>query len=536
MVQPEPTPATTPPSAENSSGGGRGQKLILAAMIFAVGMTFIDQTIVSIAVPEIQKDLGLSPTGVQWIVNAYLLTLAAFFAFGGRISDILGHRKLVIVGVLVFTFGSVMNGLTPTGDAAEAWFIVFRAVQGFGAALMLPAALAIVVGSYALRERGKALAIFFAITGGLTAIGPIAGGYLSEWTWRAIFWVNVPIAIIALVLVMKAKIVEERHPAPMDYPGLVLIVGGMGLSVLGFQQASVWGWSSTKTWGCIGVGVALLVVFAFVEARTASPLIRVSIFTNRAFTVENLVLFFSMVAFIPVFFFASMYAQIGLGESVSDAGLYLLTFFAGFAVSSQFGGRMLDRSGAKAPVVLGCAVAAVGFALWGNSLTDLDFNNQWYWIVLTGAGMGLMLGPANTDAINRAPRVSYGEVSGVTQTVRNFGASLGMAVLGTILISQNTSNVEETLAKFGVPVAKADEIAHSITGSGGGGASKSFTSQAGAKSAEIFKAVQGDFGASVRIVFFVMAGAMALAAVVALVGLRHGRQEALVDDPSPAAA
>ncbi len=528
------TPTSNATNADTTAKTGRG--LVMAAMIFAVGMTFIDQTIVAIAVPEIQRDLGMSPTGVQWIVNAYLLTLAAFFAFGGRLSDIIGHRKLVVVGVVIFTFGSVMNGLTPTGDAAEAWFIVFRAVQGFGAALMLPAALAIVVGAYELRERGKALAIFFAITGGLTAVGPIAGGYLSEWTWRAIFWINVPVAIIALVLVARAKIVEERHPAPMDYPGLVLVVAGMGLSVLGFQQASQWGWDSVATWACIVGGVALLVVFGFVETRRADPLIRVKIFENRAFTVENIVLFLSMIAFIPVFFFASMYAQIALGESVSTAGLYLMTFFAGFAVAAQFGGRMLDSIGAKVPVTLGCVVAAVGFALWGNALTDLDFNSQWYFIVIAGAGMGLMLGPANTDAINRAPRVNYGEVSGVTQTVRNYGASLGMAVLGTILISRNVSNVEGTLAGFGVPASKADQIAHSLSGSGGGSASPEFAQQAGSKAAQIFHAVQGDFGQSSRVVFFVMAGAMAVAAVVALVGLRGGRQADLPDARPPAAS
>ncbi|MET0421357.1 MAG: MFS transporter, partial [Acidimicrobiia bacterium] len=480
--------------------------------------------------PEIQQDLGLSPTGVQWIVNAYLLTLAAFFAFGGRISDMFGHKRLVVIGVVVFTAGSIMNGLTPTGDVAEAWFIVFRAVQGFGAALMLPAALAIVVGAYELRERGKALAIFFAITGGLTAVGPIAGGYLSEWTWRAIFWINVPVAIIALILIAKAKIADERHPAPIDVPGLVLIVGGMGLSVLGLQQASQWGWDAVETWACIVGGLALLVVFAFVETRRANPLIRVAIFENRAFTVQNLVLFFSMIAFIPVFFFASMYAQIALGESVSDAGLYLMTFFAGFAVASQFGGRMLDKIGAKVPVVLGCIVGAVGFALWGNSLTDLDFNNQWYFIVIAGAGMGLMLGPSNTDAINRAPRVSYGEVSGVTQTVRNYGASLGMAVLGSILINQNVSNVEKTLAGFDVPTSKAEEIAHSLSGSGGGSPSAALTQQAGSKAEQIFTAVQHDFGQSSRVVFFLMAGAMAVAGLVALIGLRSGRQADLPDD------
>jgi len=180
--------------------------------------------------------------------------------------------------------------------------------------------------------------------------------------------------------------------------------------------------------------------------------------------------------------------------------------------------------------VLGCAIAAVGYALWGNSLTDLDLNDQWYFIVIAGAGMGLMLGPSNTDAINRAPRVSYGEVSGVTQTVRNYGACLGMAVLGTILISQNTHNVEQSLGALGLPVAKADEIAHGLTSSGGGAASSGLTQAAGSKAQQVFTAVQSDFAQSSRIVFFAMAGAMAVAAVVALVGLRRGRQDHEVEE------
>ncbi len=172
--------------------GGRSRTLILAAMIFAVSMTFIDQTIVSIAVPQIQLELGLTSTGVQWVVNAYLLSLAAFFAFGGRLADTLGHRKMVTLGVIVFAGASAMCGLTPTGSLAEAWIVTFRAVQGAGGAIMFPAALAIVVQTFALRERGRALALFFGIAGGLTAIGPVLGGYLTQWTWRAIFWVNIP--------------------------------------------------------------------------------------------------------------------------------------------------------------------------------------------------------------------------------------------------------------------------------------------------------------------------------------------------------
>ena len=154
----------------------RGSKLILAAMIFAVAMTFIDQTIVAIAVPELQQDLERSATGVQWVINGYLLSLSALFAFGGRLGDIFGHRSMVVVGVVVFAAASALCGATPRGDLAEAWIIVFRIVQGAGAALMFPAALAIVIASFPIRQRGQAMAVFFGITGGLTAIGPIAGG------------------------------------------------------------------------------------------------------------------------------------------------------------------------------------------------------------------------------------------------------------------------------------------------------------------------------------------------------------------------
>ena len=229
--------------ASTMSTGGRSKNLVLAAMIFAVSMTFIDQTIVSIAVPEIQKELGLSSTGVQWAVNAYLLSLAALFAFGGRLADTVGHKKMVVLGVIIFALASTMCGLTPKGSLAEAWIVTFRVIQGAGGAIMFPAALAIVVQTFALHERGKALAAFFGIAGGLTAVGPILGGYLTEWTWRAIFWVNVPVAIIALVLIAVARPTTSYQAARMDYRGLVLIAAGVGLSVFGFQQSTIWGWA-----------------------------------------------------------------------------------------------------------------------------------------------------------------------------------------------------------------------------------------------------------------------------------------------------
>jgi EmrB/QacA subfamily drug resistance transporter len=512
--------------------GGKNSKLILAAMIFAVSMTFIDQTIVAIAIPTIQEDLSLSATGVQWIINGYLLSLSALFAFGGRLADIAGHRKMVTIGVVVFATASALCGATPTGSLDEAWLIFFRVVQGAGAAIMFPAALAIVLNAFPLRERGRAMAIFFAVAGGLTSIGPIAGGYLTEWTWRAIFWINIPVAIVALVLTAKAKPDNEKHPAPLDYRGTLLITGGMGLAVLGLQQSSVWGWGGAATWLCIAAGLTLIGVFVTYELKVANPLLRIRIFQDRAFAVDNAVLFLLMIAFVPLFFFASMYAQISLGESASETGLYLLIFFAGFATASQWGGKMLDSVGARRPVVLGCALAAVGFYLWGDSLTELSVSDQWYYIVLSGVGMGLVLSPANTDALNRVPKSRYGEATGITQTVRNFGASLGLAVLGSILILQNKSNLEATATEHGVPKAAADEIANTI--SQGAASAESAPEHLPAGVQKVVDAIPHDFALASRTVFFGMAAAMAVAFLVSLKAMPGGKVEEQVEEPAGA--
>jgi EmrB/QacA subfamily drug resistance transporter len=507
------------------AAGGGSRNLVLAAMIFAVAMTFIDQTIVSIAAPEIQKQLGLSSTGVQWAINAYLLSLAALFAFGGRLADTVGHRKMVTLGVIVFAGASAMCGLTPKGSLAEAWIVTFRVVQGAGGAIMFPAALAIVVQTFPFNQRGKALAIFFGIAGGLTAIGPILGGYLTQWTWRAIFWVNLPVAAIALVLIVASRPKTMHKAARMDYRGLVLIASGVGLSVFGFQESSIWGWSNPATWACIIVGAALLVVFYRVEERTESPLMSVGIFRIRPFFVENLVLAITMLVFVPVFFFSSEYAQISLGETPSEAGLFLLYFFIGFVVAAQIGGRMLDRGGAKRPVVLGCTLGAIGFWLWAGKVTGLSLHSQQWYIILAGAGMGAMLGPASTDAVNRASRLSYGEATGITQTVRNYSASLGFAILGTVLVSQMRVRTTSSLVAKGLPSAAAHAQASKIAqqSQGGGGSAGTHV---------IPHFIRLDFAYATQSVLHIMAAIMAAAAVVAFVGLRAGVQESAETETS----
>jgi EmrB/QacA subfamily drug resistance transporter len=502
----------------SSDSGSRSRTLVLAAMIFAVSMTFIDQTIVSIAAPNIQTELGLSTTGVQWAVNAYLLSLAALFAFGGRLADTIGHRRMVTLGVVVFAGASALCGFTPTGGAAESWIVAFRVLQGAGGAIMFPAALAIVVQTFPLHERGRALALFFGIAGGLTAVGPTLGGVLTQWTWRAIFWVNLPVAAVALVLIAVSKPMTVHRRSRMDFRGLVLIAAGVALSIFGFQQSGRWGWADARTIACVAVGAAFLLVFGAVENRTSSPLIAIGIFRIRPFLVENLVLGIANLVFIPIFFFASEYAQIGLGKSASSASLVLLYFFLGFVAAAQVGGRMLDRIGAKRPVVVGCVLAAVGLWLWAGKIADLRLGSQIWYIVLTGAGMGFMLGPASTDAVNRASRLSYGEATGITQTVRNYAASLGLAILGSLSISRMHSRLVDSFVSLGDSHAVASARASSISQSQGGrGAIPHF--------------VRLDFAYATRSVLYAMAAIMASAAVVAFVGLKRGLQEELAADP-----
>ena len=375
----------------------------------------------------------------------------------------------MLVGIIGFAGASALCGFTPKGSYAEAWIIVFRAIQGLSAALMIPAALAVVVSAFPLRERGRALAIFFGVSGGLTAIGPIAGGFLTQWTWRAIFWINIPVAVLAVVLTLMAGITSAPRRERIDWRGAALVAAGMALSVYGFEQASAWGWGDLKTWACITGGLLVLVVFVFVELRTPVPLIKIRIFTDRAFSVDNAVLFFSMVAFVPVFFFASVYSQVSLGYDANNAGLYLLLFFGGFAPAAQVGGRILDQRGAKPSIVVGSALGAVGFGLWAFRLTNLSLGAQWWAILIAGAGIGLLLGPASTDATNRAINASYGEVTGITQTVRNYGSALGLAVLGTLLGNVFADRLTSSFESFGLAPDRAAELAGSAAAGGGSG-------------------------------------------------------------------
>lgn len=519
------TTPTTDSSTRTSSPG-----LTLAAMVCVVAMTQIDMTIVSIAAPDIQADLGLSVTGLQWMVTGYLVSLAALFALGGRLADVVGHRTMVITGSVVFVVASMACGATPASGIAEVWLVTARVIQGAGAAFMFPAALAVVLSSFPIERRGRAVATFFAIAGGLTALGPFVGAFLTEWTWRSIFFINVPVFIAGLVLTLLARVDNRRVGQHVDWAGAALVVVGIGLSVTGLQQASTWGWTSPATILCLVAGSLTLVGFVFFERTRSEPLLRIGYFTNRVFATQNAVLLVASAAFVPVFFFSSLYAQVGLGWSPSSSGLYLLLFFAGFAPAVQVAGRLLDAGHARLTAVAGGVIGAVGFAVWAQRLTDLTENTQWPWILIAGAGMGLIIGASSTDAVNQVPEDHFGEATGITQTVRNYGASLGLALLGTLLATELRSHIEGEAASLGISVEQADEVADALHGSGGD-PSEVF-SQFGSDAGRVFDSAREGFAEAMAYPFWGMAACMAAVAVIALVGLPRRQPAASTPTPS----
>jgi EmrB/QacA subfamily drug resistance transporter len=400
-----------------------------------MAMVMIDFTIVSISATTIQSDLHLSETAVQWLVTAYALSTAAFVALGGRLGDILGHRRIVITGVLVFAGSSLMCGLVPDGGIAVPWLILFRVLQGLGGGLLIPSATVLVLDAFPGTERGKGLAIFFIVTGLFTAIGPIAGSYLTEfWTWRAIFWINVPVALLALVEFRFAKLNDVKRPARMDWRGAALIVIGMSLTVLGIQQSTVWSWGNPATSLSIIAGLAVLAGFFVVERKTEDPLIDVNaMLANRPFAVDNLLTFLIFGPWLAVFFFGSMYFQVAVGQEPTQAGFSILTMFYSFFIASRIGGGWMDKYGAKKPVALGFLLGTIGMIVWAGELSELSHSETLIGMLLTGAGFGLTFSPLNTDALNRLPDDMRGQGSGVVQTFRNFGSAVGMAIMGSIV-------------------------------------------------------------------------------------------------------
>lgn len=410
--------------------------LVLVAMTGSLSMVMLDQTVVSVALPTMTRDLSLSSAGQTWVVNAYVLAMAALVAVGGKLGDRFGGVTTFRVGVSLFFLASLGCGFAPAGTLGEAWIIAFRVLQGTGAALMIPASSAVVVNAFGAAERGRAMATYAGIAQVFLAVGPLVGGALTEWvSWRTVFWLNAPMGLLALVLVAVARPDNQRRPeARVKVGSVVVLVAGLGSSVLGLQQASTWGWGSPATLATLGVGLALTAAFTVSQLRSADPVVDVRLLARRDLVGNFTVIGLTQFGLLAIVLFSSLYWQNLLHFGPIAAGVAALPLILPITAAAQLGGRWYDRAGVRPPVLTGLGVGTVGLVAWTATLPMLSYAAQIPGLVLTGLGLGLLLSPTLTDAMGRVSAAARSQCSGLLQTVRQLGGTLGVALIGTLVL------------------------------------------------------------------------------------------------------
>ncbi len=410
--------------------------LVLMAMTGALSMILLDQTVVTVALPSMSRDLHLSAGGQQWVVNAYVLAMAALVALGGKLGDKFGGVTTFRIGVALFFLASMACGLTPTGAFGEQWIIAARVLQGVGAALMVPVSAAIVIGAFSVSERGRAMAIYAGISQVFLAIGPLLGGVLTESvSWRTVFWLNVPVGLAALVLVHIAKPVNTKNAEiAVHMRGVIALVLGIALPILAVQQAGTWGWTAPTTMAVLLAGLAISTWFCWSQLRNPDPLVNVRLFARRAFVGNVVVLGFVQFGMLAIILYSSIYLQDVLGMSPMLAGAGVLPLILALSAAAQLGGRWYDRSGVRPPVLTGLAVSVVGLAAWTVSLPSLGYAAQLPGMLLSGFGIGLLMSPTNTDALGRVSGAERSQASGLVQTIRQLGGTVGVAVIGAVVV------------------------------------------------------------------------------------------------------
>jgi EmrB/QacA subfamily drug resistance transporter len=407
--------------------------VVLVLICLAQFMVVLDATIVNVALPSIQKDLGLSEANLQWIINAYTLVFGGFLLLGGRAGDLLGRKRLFLIGLVIFTGASLLDGLA----ASSAMLIGSRALQGLGAALISPAALSIISTTFAEgQERSKALGVWAAIAIGGSAVGLILGGVLTQsFSWPWIFFVNVPVGVVGFVLSLRLvpESKDEHAHRSYDIAGAVTVTGGLMALVYAIVKAETDGWGSATTLGFFALAAVLLVSFVVVEQRSAEPLVRLSIFRVRSLTTANLVMFLVASGLFAMFFFNTLYIQRVLGYGPLKAGLAFLPFTAGIMISAGLASTFATRIGVR-PIAAAGMVLTAGGLVWlsqlpvhGSYLTDLLPP-----LVLSSLGMGAVFMPLTLVATTGLEDEDQGLASGLFNTSQQIGGALGLAILSTV--------------------------------------------------------------------------------------------------------
>ena len=406
---------------------------ILALVCVAQFMVVLDISIVNVALPRIGTDLHYSGTGLQWVVNAYVLTFAGFLLLGGRTADLLGRRRVFIAGLVLFSVASLLGGFAQTSTELTA----ARALQGLGGAVLSPATLTVIMVTFTEGEkRSRALGAWSAVAGLGGAFGVILGGVLTSYlSWRWVFFVNIPIGVGAGIAA-RVLLTESRHPDAerrLDVPGSLLATGGLALLVYTIVGTDTHPWTSGRTLLQLAASVALLATFVFTQTKVRAPLMPLSLFRSRSVTAANVVMLLMGVVFFSMWYFLSLYLQDVHGYGPLKSGLLFLPMSVAIIIGAQLAGRLMTKIGPQRLLVVGLGLAAIGFA-W---LTQLSATSSYVGGLLGGTlcisfGVGMSFAPLATAGTAGVHWSQAGLASGVLNTSRQVGGSIGLAALATV--------------------------------------------------------------------------------------------------------
>jgi EmrB/QacA subfamily drug resistance transporter len=436
----------------------------LAAMCFALFMVMLDNTVVNVALPSIQKDLGATVSGLEWTVNAYTLSFAVLLVTGGRLGDIFGRRRMFLFGVVTFAASSAFIGFSQS----EAWLVAGRAVQGIGAAFMMPGTLSIISNAFPPEERGKAIGTWAGVSALALAIGPVVGGFLVEnVSWQSIFFLNLPVAAgaVAVTLFATHESRDETAPRFVDIPGVAAITVGLSSLVLALVEANSWGWGSPRILGLFALAGVSLVAFVIVETRSRYPMVDFSFFGSRSFLGANIVAFIVSFAMLAMFFFLALYMQNIKGYSPLQAGVRFLPSTAVIVFVGPLAGRLTDRVGPRPLMTAGLLMVAGSLFWQGHLAIDTAYASLAGAFVLMGFGMGLVMSPMSTAAMNSVDRTKAGVASGILSMSRMVGGSFGVAAMGALITGLGSHRLGQLLP--GLSDSARSKLTESL-GSGAG--------------------------------------------------------------------
>src|SRR5437764_1460557 len=430
----------------------RAGRWVLAATTLASSMAFIDSTVVNVALPALQANLNATIVDVPWVIEAYSLLLSALLLVGGSLGDHYGRRRVFLIGVALFAVASAWCGLAP--DIHQ--LIVARAAQGLGAALLVPGSLAIISSSFPENERGRAIGTWSGFSAITTAIGPVIGGWLIEhFSWRAIFFINVPIALLIIFISLwRVPESSDKESKGLDWLGAILITFGLGALVYGLIESSQLGFSDRSVLAALAAAVTLLALFLIIEARISNPMLPLVLFRSGTFTGANLLTLLLYGALGgSLFFFPLNLIQVQ-HYSATAAGAAFLPFILIIFLLSRWAGGLVEKYGSKIPLVIGPLIAALGFALF-----MLPGLNAGYWqtffpaVAVLGTGMAVSVAPLTTTVMNSVASNHVGIASGVNNAVARGAGLLAIAVLGIVMLHSFNDALDRRLTYANVPPA-----------------------------------------------------------------------------------